>query len=376
MSDNNLNQLFQERFEGFEANVDPSVWAAVENQIAQPGTAPTDGGAAGSATSSGISGTTIAVATIGTAALVTLGVYLFSNNEKATTTPEVPELAEELPVVLEEATIEEVPVEREETTSTVQEAHSTLEETPVEESAQPAEQISDQAAKVETQTPVQAPPTPIEVETQQADDAVVDPVGDEQITVQPSEETSQPTPEAPVEVDPPVEALSANIQSERVEGMPYTYKFNNSGESAFCEWDMGDGQRRIENSPEHTFNGPGEYTVQLTAKARDGREVINTMEVLVFAPSELTLPPNVLTPNGDHTHDSYNVEGKHMKQMNIKVFNVGGDLIYTSDSFEIDWDGNDQNGRPMPAGQYPVVIEAKGLDGKTYLEKIFVTLIR
>ena len=83
--------------------------------------------------------------------------------------------------------------------------------------------------------------------------------------------------------------------------------------------------------------------------------------------------PNWFTPNGNNQEDAWRIEGFEYENLRLKVFNVMGQLIYTTESSTyIPWDGN-YNGSPLPEGDYYYLIESTVNDSKY---SGYVTLLR
>ena len=83
--------------------------------------------------------------------------------------------------------------------------------------------------------------------------------------------------------------------------------------------------------------------------------------------------PNWFTPNGNNQEDIWRIEGFEYENLRLKVFNVMGQLIYTTESSTyIPWNGN-YNGSPLPEGDYYYLIESTVNDSRY---SGYVTLLR
>ncbi|HEY4787610.1 MAG TPA: gliding motility-associated C-terminal domain-containing protein, partial [Bacteroidales bacterium] len=70
--------------------------------------------------------------------------------------------------------------------------------------------------------------------------------------------------------------------------------------------------------------------------------------------SNYTLP-NVFTPNNDGINDLFvsNNPGNYVKQVNMRIFNRWGKMIFQTTDPAINWDGRDMNTKRMvPSGVY------------------------
>jgi gliding motility-associated-like protein len=68
--------------------------------------------------------------------------------------------------------------------------------------------------------------------------------------------------------------------------------------------------------------------------------------------------PNVFTPNGDGFNDLFRpFPYRQIESINIIIYNRWGQLVFESNNPEINWNGNDLNGNPLPDGVYFYVCE-------------------
>lgn len=89
--------------------------------------------------------------------------------------------------------------------------------------------------------------------------------------------------------------------------------------------------------------------------------------------------PNVFSPNGDGKNDFFELpEFEHDRcydNLNIKIYNRWGTLVYESDDPLFKWDGTNTNGKPLNQGTYYAFLE--GFFGNENVSDVFpVTLYR
>jgi gliding motility-associated-like protein len=96
----------------------------------------------------------------------------------------------------------------------------------------------------------------------------------------------------------------------------------------------------------------------------------------IFASSHVTVEPptgdvkeipNIFTPNGDGENDVYTLAGQDdpcYDVMEIKIYNRWGQLIYTSDDPNFEWDGTTESGKECGEGAYLIIMD--GTFGSTY----------
>ena len=143
-------------------------------------------------------------------------------------------------------------------------------------------------------------------------------------------------------------------------------------------WDFGDESPTSElASPSHNYEEEGTYTVVLTVFNTQGCDTNYTTEVLI-KPVNLFIP-NVFTPNGDGTNDtfiitedegseddglksigqfeyeSYDVLSLYYERSELVIFNRWGRIVYRSSDYQNDWDGG-----KLPDGVYFYVLKCFG----------------
>ena len=110
-----------------------------------------------------------------------------------------------------------------------------------------------------------------------------------------------------------------------------------------------------------------------------GPEVYEPFRV-ILAESRIDAP-NAFSPNGDGINDYYNVFNvKSIVEFSAAIYNRWGQQLYSWGIDEIDcetcgWDGT-YKGKPVKAGVYYVVINARGADGVNYEFRRDVNLLR
>ena len=169
----------------------------------------------------------------------------------------------------------------------------------------------------------------------------------------------------------------AFISSSTVAGpVPLIVNFENIGNGKINRWDFGDGKKEKNNSnPVHAYDIPGIYTVQLTSTSPDGIVAIDTVNIEVYGNSSLPSQPTVFSPNGDGLNDLFVFQTKDIIEMEATIVNENGKPVYNC-SIGCKWDGKDLNGKDVSVGKYFYMIKAKGVDGKKYERKGIINLTR
>lgn len=111
-------------------------------------------------------------------------------------------------------------------------------------------------------------------------------------------------------------------------------------------------------------------TYQVTGSNSSGCTAIATIDIAVI---DVLHVANLLTPNGDGENDFWYVENLGaVSNCPLKVFNRWGDLVFESNNYNNDWDGN-LSGQPLPTGAYYYVFKC-GSTGE--IHKGTVNLLR
>lgn len=123
------------------------------------------------------------------------------------------------------------------------------------------------------------------------------------------------------------------------------------------------------------YSASGDYSVQLIAIGLNG---CNDQSLYTFriADSSGVTMPNVFSPNSDGINDIFRPEARGIVKLNAWVYNRNGVIITSWNKINGFWDGYTTSGEPCSAGEYFVVVEATGFDGKQYKLKGSITLIR
>lgn len=85
--------------------------------------------------------------------------------------------------------------------------------------------------------------------------------------------------------------------------------------------------------------------------------------------------PNVFTPNGDGNNDLFKVYGSSIKQMELRIYNQWGNLMYETRDYHTGWNGT-YRGQPQPAGAYVYTVKAILFSGQVINRRGTITLIR
>jgi gliding motility-associated-like protein len=140
-----------------------------------------------------------------------------------------------------------------------------------------------------------------------------------------------------------------------------------SGTIVSWSWNFGDSTAlNTQQNPNYTYADTGMYVVTLTVTSDSGC-VSAASDTLVFVPcstGEINPPvvPTAFTPNGDGHNDVLYVKGGPFKELDFRVYNEWGNLIFHSESQSIGWDGT-YKGKIQPEGTYVWTVGGILIDG-------------
>jgi len=96
-----------------------------------------------------------------------------------------------------------------------------------------------------------------------------------------------------------------------------------------------------------------------------------------FIPEPKNYFPNAFSPNNDGLNESFKYEGQFAKKMKAEIYNRWGNLVYSSDEIEFEWDGkNESTGEVCPQGSYIFQYELTGYDGTVIKDDMIIYLLK
>lgn len=118
---------------------------------------------------------------------------------------------------------------------------------------------------------------------------------------------------------------------------------------------------------DYTFDQEGTFYVRFVGSNNDGScEAFGDVYTIEIGSSELRIP-NAFSPNGDGVNDEWKVGYRSLTEFQCWIFDRYGNQVFHFSDPTMGWDGK-YKGKPVKAGVYYYVIEARGADGKKYKE--------
>jgi gliding motility-associated-like protein len=97
--------------------------------------------------------------------------------------------------------------------------------------------------------------------------------------------------------------------------------------------------------------------------------------IIVDVPTTIVIP-NVFSPNGDNINEEFGIVCTGMKSLTCDIFNRWGQKVFTITAPNQTWDGRMDNGHMASEGTYFFMVNALGVDGKTYTYQGPLTLVK
>jgi gliding motility-associated-like protein len=108
--------------------------------------------------------------------------------------------------------------------------------------------------------------------------------------------------------------------------------------------------------PSHQFSEPGTYQITAIVEFDCYTDTISQNITLFDCSETITtiIPfefPNVISPNGDGINDLFEVENLP-ENTEVIVFNRWGNVVFSSNNYQNNWDGKDNSGKELVDGVY------------------------
>lgn len=159
-----------------------------------------------------------------------------------------------------------------------------------------------------------------------------------------------------------------------VDGDAVTLQGTSTGTAASIAW-----------TPNTTLTGANTFTPVATPKVTTNYTLtvteqngcVSSDNVLVTVIPYCVKVMNAFTPNGDGINDKWLVTNGAActKQIIAKVFNRYGELVYSNENYNNDWDGK-YKGKPVADGTYYYVLQYRLINGNSIPVKGDVTILR
>jgi gliding motility-associated-like protein len=144
------------------------------------------------------------------------------------------------------------------------------------------------------------------------------------------------------------------------------FKFDfkaNAQDYETISWNFNDGSTSFDENPTHVFNSIGIYNIELSVVSKDNIVYSETKTIEIKTTASIDNIPNVITPNGDRINDDFIIQSTEINEFEITITNSLGKTVFKSNDKNFIWDGTDMNGNVVEKAIYTYYIFAKGNDG-------------
>lgn len=156
--------------------------------------------------------------------------------------------------------------------------------------------------------------------------------------------------------------------------LPITFQ-NLTQNAVSYEWTFGDGNSSTLVHPNNTYTAPGNYDVMLIAE--DNKGCIDTAIKSITILDEVYLyVPNSFTPDEDRFNNYFFAQSIGVTEMNIRIFNRWGFIVFESNDVHFRWDGTDKRDNLVKTDVYTYIITYSTLYDINLVKKGHVVILK
>ncbi len=157
------------------------------------------------------------------------------------------------------------------------------------------------------------------------------------------------------------------------DGVPISFHNLTTGGN-FYTWNFGDGNTSQLTNPSNIYSVFGKYNVNLIAIDSIGCKDSITKIINIEEAYYLYIP-NTFTPDEKRFNNTFKASVVGIKELNIKIFNRWGELVFASNDLNFEWDGTFQN-KHCEIGTYVYKVEYHTNSGRDLKVNGHLNLIR
>ena len=121
-----------------------------------------------------------------------------------------------------------------------------------------------------------------------------------------------------------------------------------------------------------TVQDSGRYKVWV--EDENGCSAMSDIAIVRSVPLTQVFVPTVFTPNDDEHNELFVIEGSHIVNFNIQIFDRWGEQLFESNFIDKSWDGTFQSNK-VQQGSYFYKIEVLGEDGNIFKKNGLIKVI-
>ena len=119
------------------------------------------------------------------------------------------------------------------------------------------------------------------------------------------------------------------------------------------------------------------YCYRVVAQSAESPDFRSISNVQCFVPQPKDYFPNAFSPNNDGLNEVYKFEGNFAKEMKVEVYDFWGNIVFTSDEVDFEWDGTNQNtGDICPQGSYVFRFEITGFENTFMKNEMNIYIVK
>jgi gliding motility-associated-like protein len=172
----------------------------------------------------------------------------------------------------------------------------------------------------------------------------------------------------------PVADFTANplLAANTYQTVQFTDMSQMAGAIVGWDWNFGDSTTSALQNPTHSWGTTGTYPVELIVVDSNGCRDTTILDYIISSPPVV---PSGFSPNGDGQNDVFYVLGGPFTELELRIYNKWGELIFVSTSQAVGWDGF-RDGIQQPVGVYVYTVHAVTPDNAAHYLEGDVTLVR
>lgn len=354
----NIEKLFKDKFENFEGDVKPDLWANISQGMASNAAVSSSVGLGVKALIIGVSAVAVGVSAYFIGGFNTTEKNNVASNVSVVEPSDVQTKTDEATVKPETIIIAEAndPVISKNETEILKELIKTEVVTPVEVEVDPEKEVKVQDKNNSSTSKTDGAIDEVEA-NQETEDNAKDNSND--VVVNTIENSNKDG------VEKTNDKLAPSGHIDLFEGESiFEFEFSSNPQNfSKVFWDFGDGTVSYEENPTHVFSEVGSYLVELTIESISGEVHTERERIEIESICSINDIANVITPNGDGINDGFIVNAVNIEEFSITIINQAGKTIFKSNDQNFIWDGTDFSGNNVEKTVFSYYIIAKGSDG-------------
>ncbi len=152
-------------------------------------------------------------------------------------------------------------------------------------------------------------------------------------------------------------------------GEVWSFEAEYTGATIFY-WESGGGLTGLGSSFNATYENVGGYIVNLVGESEFGCRDTAQAKITVLEGLEI---PDSFSPNGDGVNDVFLLKNGGLEEIEVRIFDRWGNLVFGSNQTQTFWDGKSPGGELVPTGTYFLLLRALG-DGTIYEKRGSITV--